>query len=55
MKPIDLDRFTLFIEEGTIAVLMQRLNETMSPPVEEDVEWIVEMILDGVAARRSRK
>jgi AcrR family transcriptional regulator len=55
MKPVDLDRFTLFIEEGTIAVLMQRLNETLSPPVDEDVDWIVEMILDGVAARRSRK
>lgn len=54
MKPLDLERFTLFIEEGTIAVLMQRMNETVSPSVQEDVDWIVEMILDGVAKRSGK-
>jgi AcrR family transcriptional regulator len=47
-------RLASFIEEGTVSVLMQRMTESRPAPVEEIVEWVSALILDGIAKRRSR-
>jgi AcrR family transcriptional regulator len=47
MKPFDPARVALFFAEGTSAVLQRRLEETGRPP-EEDVEWIVDLLLSGL-------
>lgn len=54
VKELDPKRLALFMEEGVIAVIMQRLGEDDSPPATEDVDWIVSLILDGVSKKRSR-
>jgi len=54
VRPHDPSRLALFLEEGVIAVLMQRLNENDSPPPDEDVEWIVSLMLEGVSSRTPR-
>lgn len=52
----DPRRYALFIQEGMVAVLLQRMTEETSPPIEEEVAWILETILTGVAVRkRSRR
>jgi TetR/AcrR family fatty acid metabolism transcriptional regulator len=47
MKRFDPSRVALFLAEGTAAVLQRRLEETRRDP-EEDVEWIVDLLLDGL-------
>jgi AcrR family transcriptional regulator len=50
MKAFDPARVALFFAEGTSAILQRRLEETGRPP-EEDVEWIVDLLLDGLCPR----
>jgi AcrR family transcriptional regulator len=45
------ERLALFFAEGKIAVLRQRLQEP-GRAVEEDAEWIVNLLLDGLCPRR---
>jgi AcrR family transcriptional regulator len=51
MKAFDAARVALFFAEGTSAILQRRLEETARPP-EEDVKWIVNLLLDGLCPRR---
>jgi AcrR family transcriptional regulator len=51
MKPFDPARVALFFVEGTGAILQRRLEETGRPP-EEDVEWIVDLLLNGLCPGR---
>lgn len=48
IRPLDPSRLALFFEEGVIAVLMQRLTETDSPSSDEDVDWIVSLLSEGM-------
>ena len=51
MKSFDPGRVALFFAEGTSAILQRRLEETGRPP-EEDVEWIVDLLLNGLCRGR---
>jgi AcrR family transcriptional regulator len=51
MKPLDTARVALFFAEGMRGILKQRLEER-NRKAAEDVEWIVEMMVSGVAARK---
>ena len=51
MKPFDPARVALFFAEGTSGILQRRLEETGRPP-EEDVEWIVDLLLNGLCPGR---
>ena len=50
-KAFDPARGALFFAEGTSAILQRRLEETGRPP-EVDVEWIVDLLLNGLCPRR---
>lgn len=50
----DPRRVALFMEEGMVAVILQRLSETPPPDVDEDAEWITTMILTGISNSRKR-
>lgn len=45
----DPRRIAMFVQEGMVAILFDRLNEPAPPPIEEDVAWIAEVILRGIA------
>jgi AcrR family transcriptional regulator len=51
MKAVDPARVALFLAEGTSGILRQRLEKPGRPP-EEDVEWIVDLLLNGLCPRR---
>ena len=51
MKGFDPARVALFLAEGTSAILQRRLEETGRSP-EEDVEWIVDLLLNGLCPGR---
>ena len=51
MKDVDPTRVALFLVEGTSGILRRRLEEPGRPP-EEDVEWIVDLLLNGLSPRR---
>ncbi len=51
MRAFDPARVALFFAEGTSAILQRRLEETGRPP-EEDVEWIVDLLLNGLCPGR---
>jgi TetR/AcrR family transcriptional regulator, fatty acid metabolism regulator protein len=53
MKAVDPARVALFLAEGTSGILGQRLEKPGRPP-EEDVEWIVDLVLNGLSLRRRR-
>ena len=48
MKPFDPARVALFFAEGTTGILQRRLVEPGLSP-EEDVEWIVDLLLNGIS------
>lgn len=47
-------RLASFLEEGVASVLHERMSEKKPVPVEEEVEWITSVVLDGIARKRSR-
>jgi AcrR family transcriptional regulator len=51
MRAFDPAGVALFFAEGTSALLQRRLEETGRPP-EEDVEWIVDLLLNGLCPER---
>lgn len=51
IRPMDAARLALFVSEGVIAILIRRLGEDESLPVADDVDWLVETILHGIARR----
>ncbi len=50
-KAFDPARVALFLAEGTSAILQRRLEEAGRTP-EEDVEWIVDLLLNGLCPGR---
>ncbi len=50
MKPFEPAKVALFIAEGMGAIVERRLEERGRKTV-EDVEWVVELLLDGLTAR----
>jgi TetR/AcrR family fatty acid metabolism transcriptional regulator len=51
MKAFDPERVALFFAEGTSAILQRRLEE-IGRSAEEDVEWIVDLLLNGLCPGR---
>ena len=51
IRPVEQYRLALFVIEGCTAVILERLTEESPPPEEEDVEFMVRLILDGVRKR----
>jgi AcrR family transcriptional regulator len=51
MRAFDPARVALFFAEGTTAILHRRLEESKRPP-KEDVEWIVDLLLNGLCPGR---
>jgi AcrR family transcriptional regulator len=52
---VDASRVALFLAEGVSAVLLRRLDEGAGLSAAAEVEWIVEMMLNGVGAGRRRR
>jgi AcrR family transcriptional regulator len=48
-KPLEPSRVALFLAEGVSAILVHRLSETPPPTREDEVEWIVELMLRGLS------
>lgn len=48
IREADPYRLSLFIIEGSTAVILERLNEESSPAEDADVDFIAGLILDGV-------
>jgi AcrR family transcriptional regulator len=53
MRDVDPGRVALFVAEGLTGVILARLTSESPPPTEADVDWIVKMLLDGLACRPS--
>lgn len=52
----DPRRIALFIQEGMMAVLFQRLADEKPPKIEQEVDWISTTILSGIATtKRTRR
>jgi AcrR family transcriptional regulator len=55
VRPVDPFRLALFVVEGTIAVVLERLSEDAPPPENEDVELIVSTLLGGIVTPKARR
>jgi len=51
IRHVEQYRLALFVIEGSTAVILDRLTEETPPPEEDDVEFMVRLILDGVRKR----
>jgi AcrR family transcriptional regulator len=51
MKPLDPERLALFFAEGVSAILLHRLDGP-GRPAADDVDWIVDLLLNGLSPRR---
>src|SRR5215212_2500978 len=51
IRHVEQYRLALFVIEGSTAIILDRLNEETPSPEEEDVEYMVRLILDGVRKR----
>ena len=51
IREVEQYRLALFVIEGSTAVILDRLTDDNPPPEEEDVEFMVRLILDGVRKR----
>ena len=51
IRHVEQYRLALFVIEGSTAIILDRLNEETPSPEEEDVEFMVRLILDGVRKR----
>lgn len=55
VREMDASRLALFVSEGVIAILIRRLtHEDEAIPLEDDVDWLVRAILDGIATGKER-
>ncbi len=55
IREMDASRLALFVSEGIIAILIRRLtHEEETVPVEDDVDWLVRAIMDGIATEKER-
>ena len=53
VRRVDASRLALFVSEGMISILIQRLREEESVPVDEDVTWMMSAVFDGIAESHS--
>lgn len=51
IRSVDPHRLALFVIEGSTAVILDRLGSEMPPDEEQDIDFIIDLILDGVRKR----
>ena len=50
----DAPRLALFLSETVAAVLFRRIPETTGPKLEEDAEFLSNLLLNGLSGRRKK-
>jgi AcrR family transcriptional regulator len=55
VRVLDPSRLALFLIEGSIAIVLERLTEDAPPPENEDVELIVSTLLGGIAIPKPKR
>jgi len=55
VRELDPSRLALFLIEGSIAIVLERLTEDAPPPESEDVELIVSTLLGGIAIPKPKR
>jgi AcrR family transcriptional regulator len=55
VRPLDPARLALFLIEGSIAIVLERLSEDAPPPESDDVELIVSTLIAGIAIPKSKR
>lgn len=55
VRRLDPHRLALFLTEGTIAIVLERLSEDPPPPENDDVALIVSTLLDGITVPKSKR
>lgn len=55
VQKCDPARLALFVNEGTNAVIFRRMGESSPPSVADEVEFIVEVVLNGIESRKDAK
>jgi len=53
IRRFDPHRLALFIVEGSNAIVVERVMEEASPPEEDDVEFLTQVIMGGIRPQRS--
>jgi hypothetical protein len=54
VRPCDPARLALFVSESAVALMLRRLTEDSPPDAEEDVSWMADFLLHGLAAKASK-
>ncbi|MGH9459452.1 MAG: TetR/AcrR family transcriptional regulator [Thermoanaerobaculia bacterium] len=49
IRPMPPQRLALFLEEGVVAVILARLGESPPQPLEDELRWMMDAILYGIA------
>jgi AcrR family transcriptional regulator len=55
VRPLDPNRLALFLIEGSIAIVLERLSEDEPPPESDDIELIVSTLLGGIAIPKVKR
>lgn len=55
VRTLDPKRLALFLIEGTIAIVLERLSEDEPPPESDDIELIVSTLLGGIAIPKVKR
>jgi TetR/AcrR family fatty acid metabolism transcriptional regulator len=50
VRRCDPARLALFVSESAVALMLRRLTEDSPPPAEDDVSWMADFLLHGLAA-----
>ncbi len=53
IRRTDPARLSLFIVEGSNAIVVERVKDETPPPQEDDVEFLMQVIMDGIRPQRS--
>lgn len=53
VRPCDPARLALLVSESAVALMLRRLAEEKPPEAEEDVNWLVDFVLHGIAVKGS--
>lgn len=54
IRGIDPSRLALFVAEGVAGLLLRRLSET-SPDAEQEVDWLVDLLMHGLSPSRRQE
>ncbi len=55
VRKMDPMRLALFLVEGSTAIVLERLTEDTSPPMQDDVDLIVDLLMSGVAPNKPKR